>query len=135
MRHRPTDLMHSLVVLSESKGPAILVLNRTAATSALPSPAAETATNCLRNTFVYKVSETSTLSCTALYKAGSAGRQLVRVHPRGTSQRGPCAKPAPKKLADRQHVCTRGLRTTRDHASSLEILRLGLSLQPLTAVP
>ena len=26
------------------------------------------------------------------------------------------------------------LRTTRDHAGSLEILRLGLSLQPLTAV-
>ncbi len=40
-------------------------------------------------------------------------------------------QPAPKKLADRQHVCTCGLRTTRDHASSLEILRLGLSLQPL----
>jgi putative transposase len=68
------------------------------------------------------------------YKAESAGRQLVRVDPRGTSQRCPCGKPAPKKLADRQHVCTCGLRTTRDHASSLEILRLGLSLQPLTAV-
>jgi putative transposase len=68
------------------------------------------------------------------YKAESAGRQLVRVDPRGTSQRCPCGQPAPKKLADRQHVCTCGLRTTRDHASSLEILRLGLSLQPLTAV-
>ena len=68
------------------------------------------------------------------YKAESAGRQLVRVDPRGTSQRCPCGKRARKKLADRQHVCTCGLRTTRDHASSLEILRLGLSLQPLTAV-
>jgi IS605 OrfB family transposase len=68
------------------------------------------------------------------YKAESAGRQLVRVDPRGTSQRCPCGQPATKKLADRQHVCTCGLRTKRDHASSLEILRLGLSLQPLTAV-
>jgi putative transposase len=68
------------------------------------------------------------------YKAESAGRQLVRVDPGGTSQRCPCGQPAPKKLADRQHVCACGLRTTRDHASSLEILRLGLSLQPLTAV-
>jgi putative transposase len=68
------------------------------------------------------------------YKAESAGRQLVRVDPRGTSQRCPCGQAARKKLADRQQVCTCGLRTTRDHASSLEILRLGLSLQPLTAV-
>jgi putative transposase len=68
------------------------------------------------------------------YKAESAGRVLVRVDPRGTSQRCPCGKPAPKKLSDRLHKCSCGLRTTRDHASSLEILRLGLSLQPLTAV-
>jgi hypothetical protein len=27
-----------------------------------------------------------------------------------------------------------GLLTTRDHASAMEVLRLGLSLQPLTAV-
>jgi len=69
------------------------------------------------------------------YKAESAGRQLVRVDPRGTSQRCPkCGKKAPKKLSDRLHKCSCGLRTTRDHASSLEILRFGLSLQPLTAV-
>lgn len=66
------------------------------------------------------------------YKAESAGRQLVRVDPRGTSQRCPCGKPAPKKLSDRKHVCECGLQTTRDHASSLEILRLGLSLQAQT---
>ena len=36
--------MHSFVVLSESKELAILVLKRTAATTALPSPATETAT-------------------------------------------------------------------------------------------
>jgi putative transposase len=68
------------------------------------------------------------------YKAESAGRVLVKVDPQGTSQRCPCGKPAPKKLSDRTHKCSCGLRTTRDHASSLEILRLGLSLQPLTVV-
>ncbi len=68
------------------------------------------------------------------YKAESAGRQLVRVDPRGTSQRCPCGKPSPKKLSDRTHKCSCGLQTTRDHASSLEILRLGLSLQPLTVM-
>jgi len=68
------------------------------------------------------------------YKAESAGRVLVKVNPRGTSQRCPCGKPNLKKLSNRTHRCSCGLRTTRDHASSLEILRLGLSLQPLTAV-
>jgi putative transposase len=66
------------------------------------------------------------------YKAESAGRKFVMVDPRGTSQRCPCGRPARKKLSDRAHVCKCGLRTTRDHASSLEILRLGLSLQDIT---
>jgi len=67
------------------------------------------------------------------YKAESAGRKFVMVDPRGTSQRCPqCGKKARKKLSDRKHVCSCGLRTTRDHASSLEILRLGLSLQDRT---
>lgn len=34
------------------------------------------------------------------YKAESAGRQLVRVDPRGTSRRYPCGKPAHKKLSN-----------------------------------
>ena len=34
------------------------------------------------------------------YKAESAGRQLVRVDPRGSSQRCPCGKPAHKKLSN-----------------------------------
>lgn len=76
----------------------------------------------------------STFLMMLAYKAESAGRTLVKVDPRGTSQRCPCGKPAPKKLSDRTHKCSCGLRTTRDHSSSLEILRLGLSLQPLTAV-
>jgi putative transposase len=68
------------------------------------------------------------------YKAASAGRLFLRVDPRGTSQRCPCGAPNPKRLSDREHVCLHcGLITTRDHASAMEILRLGLSLQSLTA--
>jgi len=69
------------------------------------------------------------------YKAESAGRRFLPVDPRGTSQRCPCGEPNPKRLSDRKHVCLKcGLVTTRDHASAMEILRLGLSLQPLTAL-
>ena len=69
------------------------------------------------------------------YKAASAGRRFVPVDPRGTSQRCPCGAPNIKRLSDREHVCLNcGLKTTRDHASAMEILRLGLSLQPLTVV-
>ena len=69
------------------------------------------------------------------YKAENAGRLLVAVAARGTSQRCRCGEPNLKLLANRKHVCTAcGLVTTRDHASAMEILRLGLSLQSLTAV-
>ncbi|PYT77223.1 MAG: hypothetical protein DMG41_36150 [Acidobacteria bacterium] len=67
------------------------------------------------------------------YKAESAGRQFLVVVAHGTSQRCPCGAPNPKRLNDREHVCVEcGLVTTRDHASALEILRLGLSLLALT---
>jgi putative transposase len=67
------------------------------------------------------------------YKAEHAGRRFVPVNPRGTSQRCPCGADNSKKLSDREHVCTAcGLATTRDHASALEIQRLGLSLQAST---
>jgi len=67
------------------------------------------------------------------YKAESAGRQLVRVDPRGTSQQCPCGNPVPKKLWHREHKCTAcGLETTRDHASALEVLRRGLCLVSAT---
>jgi len=69
------------------------------------------------------------------YKAESAGRRFSSVDPRGTSQRCPCGEPNPKRLSDRKHVCLKcGLVTTRDRASAIEVLRLGLSLQPLTVV-
>ena len=67
------------------------------------------------------------------YKAEHAGRQLVQVDPRGTSQRCICGAANPKKLSDREHVCREcGLVTTRDRAAALEIQRLGLSLQAQT---
>jgi putative transposase len=70
-----------------------------------------------------------------MYKAESAGRQFLPVDARGTSQRCPCGEPNIKLLSNREHVCVKcGLVTTRDHASALEILRLGLSLQSLTVV-
>jgi len=67
------------------------------------------------------------------YKAESAGRLFLTVDARGKSQRCPCGEPNPKRLSDREHVCAKcGLVTTRNHASAMEILRLGLSLQAPT---
>jgi len=64
-----------------------------------------------------------------IYKAAEAGRALVQVDPRGTSQRCVCGAPNPKTLSQRWHHCEScGLSVPRDHASALEILRLGLSL-------
>jgi putative transposase len=64
------------------------------------------------------------------YKAESAGRDHVKVDPRGTSQRCVCGQPNPKELRDRKHRCENcGLDVGRDHASALEILRLGRSLR------
>jgi len=63
------------------------------------------------------------------YKAAEAGRVLLKVDPRGTSQRCICGAPNPKTLSQRWHHCEScGLSVPRDHASALEILRLGLSL-------
>jgi hypothetical protein len=67
------------------------------------------------------------------YKAESAGRWLVKGNARGTSQPCLCGAPVPKKLWDRKHPCLAcGLKTTRDHASALEILRRGLRLRTET---
>ena len=67
------------------------------------------------------------------YKAEEAGRKLVRVDPRGTSQRCVCGAAVPKQLGDRWHACEAcGLSAPRDHASAMLILRLGQSLQAVT---
>jgi putative transposase len=64
------------------------------------------------------------------YKAESAGRQLIRVNPRGTSQRcSSCGTEVRKELQERWHACPEcGLSVSRDLNSAREILRLGLSL-------
>ncbi len=64
------------------------------------------------------------------YKAESAGRLLIPVNPRGTSQRcSACGVEIRKTLKDRWHTCPScGLSVSRDLNSAVEILRLGLSL-------
>ncbi len=64
------------------------------------------------------------------YKAESAGRVLIKVNPRGTSQRCLCGAEVRKTLADRWHDCSAcGLSEPRDLVSAKIILGLGLSLQ------
>jgi putative transposase len=64
------------------------------------------------------------------YKAEEAGRELVKVDPRGTSQTCLCGERVPKDLSQRWHRCSVcGLSLPRDHVSALLILRLGRSLQ------
>jgi putative transposase len=65
-----------------------------------------------------------------VYKAANAGRRLVKVDPRGTSQTCPCGAPAPKGLAVRWHNCEScGLSVSRDHAAAINILALGQRVQ------
>jgi putative transposase len=66
-------------------------------------------------------------------KAAEAGREIVKVTPHGTSQRCICSVLVPKTLRVRWHYCPScQLSVPRDHASALEILRLGLSLREVT---
>jgi len=67
------------------------------------------------------------------YKAAEAGRQVVYVDPRGTSQICLCGAPVLKTLDQRWHQCEQcGLSAARDHVSAQLILGLGLSLLGLT---
>lgn len=63
-------------------------------------------------------------------KAEEAGKHLVLVDPRGTSQRcSGCSAVVPKTLYERRHVCPRcGLNLDRDHNAALNIKALGLSV-------
>jgi putative transposase len=66
-------------------------------------------------------------------KAAEAGREIVKVNPHGTSQRCICGAFVRKTLRDRWHTCLScQLSVPRDHASALEILRLGLSHREVT---
>jgi putative transposase len=70
---------------------------------------------------------------TLAYKAVEAGRKVVHVNARGTSQTCLCGVPIPKTLSQRWHRCeVCGLSAARDHVSAQLILGLGLSLLGLT---
>ncbi len=61
------------------------------------------------------------------YKALSAGKTLVKVEARGTTQKcSNCGRIIPKKLWNRKHKCSCGLELDRDHNSAINILKLGL---------
>lgn len=60
------------------------------------------------------------------YKAENAGRVLVKVDPRGTSQMCTCGAEVRKTLKDRLHLCLScGLSANRDHVSAQIILSRG----------
>ena len=60
-------------------------------------------------------------------KAECAGRRVVAVNPRGTSQTCPdCGRVAKKKLSERIHSCGCGLTCDRDAASARVILARAL---------
>ena len=67
------------------------------------------------------------------YKAENAGRQLIKVNPKYTSQECPsCHAIEKKSLSERVHRCDCGLTLHRDHAAALVILGRGLRLQAQT---
>jgi putative transposase len=62
-----------------------------------------------------------------LSKAESAGKYVIFVDPKGTSQRcSACGSVVPKTRKDRVHDCKCGLKICRDLNSSIEIRTLGL---------
>jgi putative transposase len=64
------------------------------------------------------------------YKAEEAGKLLIGVDPRGTTQRcSGCGEHVPKGRAHRSHLCPScGLNLDRDHNAALNIQTLGLSV-------
>ena len=73
------------------------------------------------------------LSAGILAKAENAGRQLVKVDPKYTSQECPnCHALEKKPLSERVHRCDCGLTIGRDHAAAFVILGRGLRLQAQT---
>jgi len=65
-----------------------------------------------------------------VYKAENAGRKLIKVNPKNTTQNcSQCGQLVPKDLSVRVHDCPHcGLKIDRDHNAALNILRLGRSL-------
>ena len=70
------------------------------------------------------------------YKAEHAGRVLVKVDPRGTSQHCTCGAHVPKTLSQRWHQCVEcALSAARDQVAAQLILWRGLRLQSETWAP
>jgi putative transposase len=70
------------------------------------------------------------------YKAEDAGRALVKVDPRGTSQTCTCGAHTPKDLSQRWHKCAEcGLSQGRDHVSAQVILQRALGQSVLASSP
>ena len=64
-------------------------------------------------------------------KAEGAGRRMIAVDPRGTSQTCICGEPVPKELSERWHLCPRcHLSLPRDQVSALLVKNSGLGLSP-----
>ena len=71
------------------------------------------------------------------FKAESAGCTVVKVEPRGTTQKcSQCGTIVPKKLWDRMHNCACGFQADRDYNAALNILKraLGQELPEFTPV-
>ena len=70
-------------------------------------------------------------------EAEKAGKWVVPVNPRGTTQQcSGCSKIVPKKIWQRVHQCPScGLTLGRDHNAALNVLRLGESLAATQNVP
>ena len=63
------------------------------------------------------------------YKAESAGRTLIKINPKNTTQTcSACGKIVPKDLSVRVHECSCGLTVDRDINAALNILALGQSV-------
>ena len=68
-----------------------------------------------------------------VYKAENAGRQVIKVDPKYTSQECPnCHALEKKSLSERVHCCDCGLTLGRDHAAAFVILGRGLRLHAET---
>lgn len=63
------------------------------------------------------------------YKAEEAGSTVIKVNPKGTSQKcSRCGQVVKKSMYERSHMCSCGFETTRDHNAALNIERLGINL-------
>ena len=71
------------------------------------------------------------LAAMLAYKASSAGCELVKVDPRGTSQECPeCGQIAAKTLAERRHRCACGADLDRDVAAAMVVHYRAFGFRP-----